>query len=518
MSYSPPSDDAVRIRLSIRPDDSDLQRIVDEAVKARTADLEKELEKVKREAAASGRAGGPGGGPAKGSRGRRTRREPPPNTEYAGPPPEWPPHGTLPRPEDAPRPRRRSAGDPFRKTEDRQGFAWGRDWTTGTGENWDDTRQGRREEGSRSENPDPGQAEWDESEGRWVYPDDPTIGFKPSYKGMGAEPAKAYLEPVERRYQPAVSRPPFESPWLSRTHRPYLPGEQSMISPRGFQQEKVNRRGGRRWSQSLQADRIRDLQREFGMSWEEALAQVQEEAGGRAEGGLYSGVGPTAGITPRSLSERIRELERANKEEARTAERRKAAAMSAAHRLAGGLGNFQGPGGGAVLFDVLQEAGGGAFGAAASARAAARAGESLGGIGSAAKAGASLGAEAGFQQALIQAIGSTGPVGKAIAAAAVAGPLGKALFDAMLRFMSQKGFEANRDWQFIIEEQVQALLTQDELKSRMLGIDSYVITSTDRYVPGSGATTYNSLESRDEIITSNIGLAERAVGVSYGGD
>ena len=50
----------------------------------------------------------------------------------------------------------------------------------------------------------------------------------------------------------------------------------------------------------------------------------------------------------------------------------------------------------------------------------------------------------------------------------------------------------------------------------MLGVDAYVITSTDRYVPGSGATTYNSLEARDEIITANIGLAERAVGVSYG--
>ena len=477
MSYRQ-GQDAVRLTLSIRPDDSDLKRLIDEAVAARTADLEKKLRDRER-----GGGGGGGGG-------RRRKREPGPHATYAGPQAPWPPHGTLPRQGPATGP--------------------GRDWTHGA-----EDRSATEPPEDPDANPDPGRAWYDPDEGRWVYPDDPTIGFRPSRKGMSAEPAKAYLEKVESRYQPAVGRPPFESPWLSRTHRPYSPGEQSLTSPRGFQQEKINRRGGVRWSQSLREARIRDLQREQGLSYDEALAEVQGEAGGRV-GGLYAGVGPTVGIAPRGVMERIRDLERAAKEDEREGRRRKAAAIGAANRFAGSVGSLQGVKGGSAVLDLLEEGGGAGIGALLGARDAIAGGGGLRAAMAAARGGAAAGADQGFVHALTGAIGSTGPVGQAIAAAAVAGPMGKALAEQVLRFMSQKGLDLNRDWRFIIEEQVQALMTHDDLKQRMLGNDAYIITSTDRYVPGSGATTYNSLESRDEIIVGSIGLAERAVGVRYG--
>ena len=208
MSYQQ-GQDAVRLTLSIKPDDSDLKRMIDEAVAARTADLEQRLAEAMKEKGGRSQPGAPGGG-----RSRRKRREPGPHTVYAGPPPSWPPHGTLPG---------------------RGGT--GRDWTKAPPSGDQDQQEEQAREDPNS-NPDPGRAWYDPDEGRWVYPDDPTIGFRPSRKGMSAEPAKAYLEEVERRYQPATSRPPFESPWLSRTHRPYTPGQGSMISPRGFQQEK----------------------------------------------------------------------------------------------------------------------------------------------------------------------------------------------------------------------------------------------------------------------------------------
>ena len=191
------------------------------------------------------------------------------------------------------------------------------------------------------------------------------------------------------------------------------------------------------------------------MTFQEALDEVIGESGGRV-GNLYQGIGPTVGITPKGVMERIRDLERAQREDAREGRRRKAAAIGAAHRLAGGLGSFQGVHGGAVMADILQEAGGGAIGAAQSARIAAAEGENLRNVFGAARAGAGAGAEQGLAHAVIGMIGSAGPVGQAIAGAAVAGPLGKAMVEMVLRFMSQKGLDLNRDWQFIIENQVQS--------------------------------------------------------------
>ena len=102
-----------------------------------------------------------------------------------------------------------------------------------------------------------------------------------------------------------------------------------------------------------------------------------------------------------------------------------------------------------------------------------------------------------------------GPIVAAIIAIIAAPEVAK----TFIKVLSQKGLLLNRDWERIIENEINGLFNIEEKKKRLLGIDGFVITQTDRYQPESGSTTYNSLENKDEVIISKIGLAEKAVGI-----
>lgn len=85
--------------------------------------------------------------------------------------------------------------------------------------------------------------------------------------------------------------------------------------------------------------------------------------------------------------------------------------------------------------------------------------------------------------------------------------------EKLIKHFSQKGLPLNRDWRRSIEDEVNGLFSVEDKKRRLLGKDSFIITQTDRFQPDSGSTTYNSLENRDEVIISKIGLAEKAEGI-----
>ena len=108
-------------------------------------------------------------------------------------------------------------------------------------------------------------------------------------------------------------------------------------------------------------------------------------------------------------------------------------------------------------------------------------------------------------------------------AGAIAGPIGVAItaiivsvevMEQVIKVLSQKGLPLNRDWARSIEDEVNSLFSIEDKKKRLLGIDSFIVTQTNTFEPESGSTTHNSLENRDEIIISKIGLAEKAVGVT----
>ena len=86
--------------------------------------------------------------------------------------------------------------------------------------------------------------------------------------------------------------------------------------------------------------------------------------------------------------------------------------------------------------------------------------------------------------------------------------------EGIIKTLSQKGYLLNADWRRAIEDEVNALMSIEDKKKRLMGFDQYVATQTDRYQPESGSTTHNSFENRHEIILSkSTGLAEKAVGV-----
>ena len=114
---------------------------------------------------------------------------------------------------------------------------------------------------------------------------------------------------------------------------------------------------------------------------------------------------------------------------------------------------------------------------------------------------------------LMGLLGGIGPHGAAIVAAISAIVSAPEVVAGMIRTLSQKGLPLNADWRREIESEVNGLMGIEEKKKRLLGMDSYIVTSVSRYQPESGAMSFNSLQNRDEVIISKIGLAEKAVGV-----
>ena len=114
---------------------------------------------------------------------------------------------------------------------------------------------------------------------------------------------------------------------------------------------------------------------------------------------------------------------------------------------------------------------------------------------------------------VLSLLGGVGPHGAAIVAAISAIVSAPEVVAGMIRTLSQKGLPLNADWRREIESEVNGLMGIEEKKKRLLGMDSYMVTSVSRYQPESGAMSFNSLQNRDEVIISKIGLAEKAVGV-----
>ena len=115
---------------------------------------------------------------------------------------------------------------------------------------------------------------------------------------------------------------------------------------------------------------------------------------------------------------------------------------------------------------------------------------------------------------VLSMLSGAGPYGALIATAITAIITAPEILKEVIHALSQKGLPLNRDWQRVIEDEVNGLFNIEDKKRRLLGIDSYVVTQTDRYSPDTGSNSYNSLENRDEIIISkSIGNAEKAVGV-----
>ena len=115
---------------------------------------------------------------------------------------------------------------------------------------------------------------------------------------------------------------------------------------------------------------------------------------------------------------------------------------------------------------------------------------------------------------VLQMLSGAGPHGALAVAAITAVITAPEVLREVVHALSQKGLPLNRDWQRVIEDEVNGLFNIEEQKRRLLGIDAYVVTQTDRYTPDTGSNSHNSLENRDEIIISkSIGNAEKAVGV-----
>ena len=115
---------------------------------------------------------------------------------------------------------------------------------------------------------------------------------------------------------------------------------------------------------------------------------------------------------------------------------------------------------------------------------------------------------------VFQMLSGVGPYGALAAAAITTIVTSPEVIKEIIHAVSQKGLPLNRDWQRLIEEEVNGLFNIEEKKRRLLGLDAYVVTQTDRYSPDIGSNSTNSLENRDEIIISkSIGNAEKAVGV-----
>lgn len=106
-----------------------------------------------------------------------------------------------------------------------------------------------------------------------------------------------------------------------------------------------------------------------------------------------------------------------------------------------------------------------------------------------------------------------GPYGVAVLGALGVVMSTAAAAEGLIKHLSQKGLPLNRDWKRAVEDEMNSLFSIEEKKRRLLGKDVFIVTQQDRYQSDSGSTTYNSLENRDEVIISKLGLAEKAEGI-----
>ena len=125
------------------------------------------------------------------------------------------------------------------------------------------------------------------------------------------------------------------------------------------------------------------------------------------------------------------------------------------------------------------------------------------------------GEKQGLMKSLLLGLTGAGPYGAAIVAAITAIMLAPHVIRQLIKVMSQKGLPWNSDWRREIEKEVNGLFNIEDKKRQLLGLDGYITTQTDRYVPESGTISSNSYENRDEIRISTIGNRDKALGIRY---
>lgn len=113
----------------------------------------------------------------------------------------------------------------------------------------------------------------------------------------------------------------------------------------------------------------------------------------------------------------------------------------------------------------------------------------------------------------LQLLAGFGPYGMAATAAIGAIIIAPEMIAQIIKILGQKGLPFNKDWVRLIENEVNGMMNIEDKKKRFLGQDAYIITQVDDYRPSDGSPVFNSLQNRDEVIISRIGLAEKAFGI-----
>lgn len=122
--------------------------------------------------------------------------------------------------------------------------------------------------------------------------------------------------------------------------------------------------------------------------------------------------------------------------------------------------------------------------------------------------------ESGITKMLPRIFTKAGPHGL-IAGAIVSMILASAKFvEDGVDLLSQKGLPLNRDWILQFENKVRAMLSEEDIKARTLGLDPYVTGAPGVYITGEGYGVRSSLEERDEIRALNQGQDAKARGIS----
>lgn len=114
---------------------------------------------------------------------------------------------------------------------------------------------------------------------------------------------------------------------------------------------------------------------------------------------------------------------------------------------------------------------------------------------------------------LFTALGPNSAVILSLVGAITAAPI---LYIEILKALSVKGGPFNRDWRRVIQKEVDAGLTREQVKLREVGASQTIISQTRGFVPNNPMATYNSLYHVNESRLARIGLDDKAAGVTYG--
>ena len=116
---------------------------------------------------------------------------------------------------------------------------------------------------------------------------------------------------------------------------------------------------------------------------------------------------------------------------------------------------------------------------------------------------------------VMRMLSGAGPFGIAAVAAITAAVSVPEIAKQIIKLLGVKGAPLNRDFTILVDDLVQTFFDAEERRRRLLGIDAFIASQVTGFQPADGSPVYNSLESRDEVIISKIGDADRALGIDY---